>query len=60
MKCKTFLRFPYSKTVRTVLGDVVKVIPTDDEGAGHLGGNDTAGQDTTTDGDVTSEGALLV
>ena len=46
--------------VRTVLGDVVKVIPSDDDGTGHLRRNDTASQDTATDGDVASEWALLV
>ena len=48
------------ESIRTVFGDVVEVVPTDDDGTGHLGGNDTAGQDTAADGDVTSEGALLV
>lgn len=60
MKHKTLLPCPCDKRVRTVLGDVVEVIPTDDDGAGHLGGNDTASQDTTADGNITSEGALLV
>lgn len=43
-----------------VLGDEVKVLATDDDGTVHLGGNDSAGQDTATDGDLTSEGALLI
>lgn len=46
--------------VTVVLGDVVEVFTADDNGAVHLGGDDTAGQDTTTDGDQTGEGALLV
>ena len=50
----------YPSLLRTVLGDVVEVVPADDEGAGHLGRDDTAGEDTATDGDVASEGALLV
>jgi hypothetical protein len=46
--------------VTVVLGDVVEVFTADDDGAVHLGGNNTAGQDTATDGDETGEGALLV
>ena len=38
----------------------MEVVPADDEGAVHFGGDDLAGQDTATDGDVASEGALLV
>ena len=45
---------------RTILGDVVEVIPTDDDGTGHLGRNNTASENTATDGDVTGEWALLV
>ena len=45
---------------RTVFGDVVEVVAADNDGARHLGGNDTASEDTATDGDVASEGALLV
>lgn len=46
--------------VTGILGDVVEVLSSDDEGSVHLGGNDGAGQDTATDGDETGEGALLV
>ena len=46
--------------VTVVLGDVVEVFTADDEGTVHLGGHNTAGQDTATDGDETDEGALLV
>ena len=46
--------------VTGVLGDEVKVLAADDQGAVHLGGDDGAGKDTATDGDETSEGALLV
>jgi hypothetical protein len=46
--------------VTVVLGDVVEVLAADDDGTVHLGGDNTAGQDTATDGDETSEGALLV
>jgi hypothetical protein len=49
-----------SLLVTGVLGDEVKVFSADDEGSVHLGGNDGAGQDTATDGDKTSEWALLV
>ena len=46
--------------VTVVLGDVVQVLAADDQGTVHLGGDDGAGQDTATDGDETSERALLV
>jgi len=46
--------------VTVVLGDEVEVLAADDDGSVHLGGNDGAGQDTATDGDLASEGALLV
>jgi hypothetical protein len=49
-----------SLLVTVVLGDVVEVFTADDDGTVHLGRDDTAGQDTTTDGDHTGEGALLV
>jgi len=46
--------------VTVVLGDEVEVLATDDDGALHLGGHDLTGQDTTTDRDITGEGALLI
>lgn len=46
--------------VTVVLGDVVEVFTADDDGTVHLGRDDTAGQDTATNGDQTGEGALLV
>ena len=46
--------------VTGVLWDEVKVLATDDEGAVHLGGDNGSGQDTSTDGDLASEWALLV
>lgn len=49
-----------SLLVTVVLGDVVEVFTADDESTVHLGGDDGAGQDTTTDGNETSERALLV
>jgi hypothetical protein len=49
-----------SLLVTRVLRDEVKVLAADDDGSVHLGGNDGASQDTATDRDETSEGALLV
>lgn len=46
--------------VTVVLGDEVEVLATDDDGALHLGGDDLTSEDAATDGDITSEGALLV
>lgn len=37
-----------------------RTFTTDDNGTGHLGRNDLAGEDATTDRDLSSEGALLV
>ena len=50
----------YPSLLRTVLGDVVKIISSDNDCAGHLRRDNTAGEDTATDRDVTGEGALLV
>jgi hypothetical protein len=44
----------------TVLLDVVEVIPTNNDGALHLRGDDDSLQDLTTDRNVPSEGTLLV
>ena len=46
--------------VTTVLLDVLEVVTADDDGALHLGGDDETLDDAATDGDVASEGALLV
>ena len=46
--------------VTVVLGDIVKVFTADDNGALHLGRNDNTSENTSTDGNFTSEGALLV
>ena len=46
--------------VSPVLGDEVQVVPSDDDGSVHLGGLDDTSQDSSSDGDVTGEGALLV
>jgi len=49
-----------SLLVTGVLGDEVEVLAADDERAVHLGGDNGAGEDTATNGDETSERALLV
>jgi hypothetical protein len=46
--------------VTAVLLDVVQVFTTNDDGAFHLGAHDSSSKDTATNGNVTSEGALLV
>ena len=47
--------------VTAVLGDVVKVIPADNDGVGHLPGRDDEPlEDATADGNVSGERALLV
>jgi hypothetical protein len=38
----------------------VKVVSADDDGVGHFGRVDDTGQDTSSDRDIASEGALLV
>lgn len=43
-----------------VLLNEVQVIPPDNDSAGHLHLSDHAGQDTSSDADIASEGALLV
>ena len=48
------------RMARTVFGDVVEVIPTDDDCARHLSRDDTASENASADGHATSEGALLV
>ena len=49
-----------SLLVSGVFGDEMKVFSADDKGTVHLGGNNGTGQDTTTDGNETSERALLI
>ena len=46
--------------VTTVLGNVVQIIPSDNNGSLHLGGDDLSLQNSSTDRNVSSEGALLV
>lgn len=49
-----------SLLITGVLGDEVQVLSSDNESSVHLGGDDSAGQDTATDRNEASEGALLV
>ena len=49
---------PLLKT--SVLGDVMKVIPPNNDGTLHLGGGDDSLEDTATDGNVSGEGTFLV
>ncbi|ANB12926.1 hypothetical protein AWJ20_1204 [Sugiyamaella lignohabitans] len=49
-----------SLLVTVVLGDVVQVVTSQDDGTVHLGGNNGTGEDTASDGDKSDEGALLV
>ena len=44
----------------TVLSDVVKVVSSHDDSSLHLSGNDLSSEDSSSDGDVSNEGALLV
>ena len=48
------------ESIRTVFGDVVEVVPTNDDCASHLGRDNATGEDTAADRHLTSEGALLV
>lgn len=45
---------------RTVFRDVVEVVSSDNDSAGHFGGDNFASQDTAADRHFTGEGALLV
>jgi len=49
-----------SLLVSGVLGNEVKVLSSDDNGSVHLGRDDLAGQDSSSDGDHTSEWTFLV
>lgn len=46
--------------VTTVLSDVVQVVSSDNDGSLHLGGHDLSLEDSSTDGNISSKGALLV
>ena len=56
MRCQVLV----SLLVSGVFRDKVKVFAADDEGSVHLCRNNSACQDTTTDGDISGEGAFLV
>ena len=49
-----------SLLVTVVFGDVVEVIPPDDDSALHLVRDDNALEDLSPDGDVAGEGAFLI
>lgn len=49
-----------SLLISRVFGDKVEVFPADDEGAVHLCGNDSTGEDTSSNRDFASKGAFLV
>lgn len=49
-----------SLLVTTVLSDVVQVVSSDDDGSLHLGGDDKSLEDSSTDGNISGKGALLV
>lgn len=49
-----------SLLVSVVFGNVVQVVSSDDDGSVHLGGDNSTGQNLTSDGDVTDEWTLLV
>ena len=49
-----------SLLVSSVLGDEVEIFSSNDDGSVHLCRNDLAGQDSSSDGDHSSEWALLV
>jgi hypothetical protein len=51
---------PVPLFVSVVLGDIVEVIPSDNNGPVHLGGDDNALQDLAPDGDPAGEWALLI
>ena len=46
--------------VTLIFLNVMEVIAADDDGAVHLGGLDLARENTAADGDIASEGALLI
>lgn len=49
-----------SLLVSVVLGDVVEVLSSDDDGSVHFGGDNLTSQDLASDRNVTNKGALLV
>jgi hypothetical protein len=49
-----------SLLITSVLGDEMEVFAADNQSSVHLGGDNGAGEDSATDGNQSSEGALLV
>ena len=49
-----------SLLVTVILFNVMQVFTTDNDGAFHLGGHDLTSKNTTTNGNVSSEGTLLI
>lgn len=49
-----------SLLVSVVLGNVVQVLPSDDDGSVHFGGDNLSGEDLASDGDIANKGTLLV
>lgn len=49
-----------SLLVSVVLGNVVKIVSSENNGSVHLGGDDSTSEDSTSDGDKANKGALLV
>jgi len=49
-----------SLLITVVLLHVVQIVTTDDNGALHLGRNDSSSEDATTNGNASGEGALLI
>jgi hypothetical protein len=46
--------------LRTVFGDVMQVVAADNNSASHLGGDNTPGEDPSTDGNLTGEWTLFI
>lgn len=44
----------------TVFGDIMEIVPSDDDCAGHFSRHNLASQDTTANGNIAGERALLV
>ena len=49
-----------SLLVSLILLDEVEIVPSDNDGSLHLGGDNHSSEDSSTDGDITSEWTLLV
>jgi hypothetical protein len=45
---------------RTVFGDVMEVVTADNDGTGHLGGDNTPREDATTNGHLTGKWTLFI